>query len=250
MIYAVKSSALRAASLTMLALLYTPPAPGFWSGVGWAQEIRQAPRPLRPAPPPVVERTGGALGMALASCDKDSQSADLILPGANGDLKLDRCYRGRDHLVCSFNALLKEARSLLEDYQKIIDAGYLQLGNVDDICSVKPDSLIADMQNATVFAGRFKALTAEYNARIGCANKIDQSLNDVALRDMTQASKVLKSMIDAIQGDVSKVSIEEAKVAEFAEKIVNSQKAMVAIQKIHRSLCLRNPHRQENRATR
>ena len=48
--------------------------------------------------------------MALASCDKEPQSSDLILPRAKGDLKLDRCYRGRDHLVCSFNALLQEAK--------------------------------------------------------------------------------------------------------------------------------------------
>jgi hypothetical protein len=87
-----------------------------------------------------------------------------------------------------------------------------------------------------VFANRFKALKTEYDTRIGCANKIDQSLNDVALPDMTQASKVLKSMIDAIQGDANKVSAEEAKVVEFAERIANSQRAMVAIQKIHRSI--------------
>jgi hypothetical protein len=234
----------------MLALLYILGAPGFWSGVGWAQQIRQAPRPIRPDPPPVAEPTGGALGTALASCDKESQSADLILPSAKGDLKLDRCYRGRDHLVCSFNALLKEARSLLTDYQKIVDARYPELGNVEDVCSIKPNNLAADMENATVFGNRFRALKAEYNARIGCANKIDQSLNDVTLSDMTQASKVLKSMIDAIEGEVNNVSTEEAKVVELAEKIGNSQKAMVAIQKIHRSLCLQSPHRQENSATR
>ena len=75
--HAVKSSALRAASLTMLALLYILGAPGFWSGVGWAQQIRQAPRPVRPDPPPVAEPAGGTLGTALASCDRESQARTL-----------------------------------------------------------------------------------------------------------------------------------------------------------------------------
>ena len=114
--------------------------------------------------------------MALASCDKEPQSSDLILPGAKGDLKLDRCYRGRDHLVCSFNALLKEAKSLLEDYRKIVEARYPEVSNVGAICNIKPDNLAVDMQNATDFANRFKALKADYDTRINCANKVGQSL--------------------------------------------------------------------------
>jgi hypothetical protein len=88
----VKSSALWAASLTMLALLYTPASPGFWSGVGWALDRREAPRhpktpttgqPASPDPAPVAlpvrEPTGGALGTALVSCDKESESSEKLL---------------------------------------------------------------------------------------------------------------------------------------------------------------------------
>jgi len=161
----VKSSALRAASLPILALLFAAGPPGFWSGAAWAQDARQAQRTLRPSrinqptssvPAAVAlpsrEAAGGALGTALASCDKEPQSSELILPGAKGDLKLDRCYRGRDHLVCSFNALLQEAKSLLEDYRKIVEARYPEVSGVGDICGIKPTSLAADMQNATDFA--------------------------------------------------------------------------------------------------
>ena len=38
----VKFSALRAASLTILALLFTAGPSGFRSGAGWAQDARQA----------------------------------------------------------------------------------------------------------------------------------------------------------------------------------------------------------------
>jgi hypothetical protein len=260
----VKSSALQAASLTMLVLLYAPGAPGFWSGAGWAQEIGQIQRPVRilrtsppasslPAPDPLaVRQPTGGLGISLAACDKEAQSPDtLILPAAKGDLKLDRCYRGRDHFVCSFNALLKEAKSLLEDYRKIVDARYPEVSSVRDVCNIRPDNLAVHMQNATEFANRFRILKAEYDARVNCANKIGQSLKDVTLADMAQAG-ILKSMIDAIEGDVKGVSVEEAKVVQLAERIDSSQKAMVTIRKIHRSICLQDqrPPSQEDRASR
>jgi hypothetical protein len=85
-----------------------------------------------------------------------------------------------------------------------------------------------------------------------CANKIGQSLKDVTLPDMAQASGILKSMIDGIEGDVRGVSVEEAKVVELAGRIDMSQKAMVTIRKIHRSICLQDQHppSQEDRAGR
>jgi len=93
------------------------------------------------------------------------------------------------------------------------------------------------MQNATEFVNRFKALKAQYEAQINCANKIGQSIKDVTLPDVAQAPGVLKSMIDALEGDVRSVSVEEGKVVELAEKIDFSQKAMITIRKIHRSMC-------------
>jgi len=243
----VKSSALWAGSLTMLALLCTPVPPAFWSGAAWAQEWREAqkrqPASPDPAPvaPPAREPAGGALGTALASCDKESESSEaLTLPGAKGEVKLDRCYRGRDHLVCSFNALLKEAKSLIDDYGKIVEAHYPEVSNVGGICGIKPDALATDLQNATDFANRFKGLKAEYDARSSCATKIGQSLKDVTLPDMAQAPEILKSMIDSIDGDVKGVSVIQTKVVELAEKIDSSQKAMSTIRKIHRTMCLKD----------
>ncbi len=255
-----KFSALWTASLTMLAL-----SPVFWSGVGWAQErpvgwtqVRPvAQKPPAPAPrrvpgqpalpdsAPVAltvsEPTGGALGTALASCDKGSESSEsLILPGPKGEVKLDRCYRGRDHLVCSFNALLTEAKSLIEDYGKIVEARYPDVSNVDGVCSMKPDNLTTDLQQATNFANRFKALKAEYSVRTNCASKIGQSLKDVTLRDMAQAPDILKSMIDSIEGDVKGIAVAQAKVVELAEKIDSSQKAITTIRMIHRTMCLKD----------
>src|SRR5262249_13433684 len=112
----MRSSALQGtalAMLTSLALLYAPVGAGFWSGAGWAQDVPQAQRAVKPlgasqptTPVPVAttlpvrEPTAGMLGTEVAACDKDTQNPEtLILPGAKGDFKLDRCYRGRDQFV-------------------------------------------------------------------------------------------------------------------------------------------------------
>ena len=124
-------------------------------------------------------------GSALASCDKESESSEsLFLPGARGKIELDRCYRGRANLACGFNALLNEAKSLLESYRKIVDSNYPDVSDVDAICRIKSDNVATDLQNVTVFSNRFKDLRAAYDARVNCASRIEQSLGDVTLPDM------------------------------------------------------------------
>jgi hypothetical protein len=51
---------------------------------------------------------------------------------------------------------------------------------------------------------------------------------------------MLKSMIDSIEGDIKGVSAPQAQVAEFAEKINSSQKALLTIEKIHQTMCGRD----------
>ena len=125
--------------------------------------------------------------------------------------------------------------------------------NVDAVCAIKPDNLVTDLESATEFGARFKALKAEYDARSGCASRVQQSFRDVTLPDMTQAPGILKSMIDTIESDTKGVSGLQAQVAGLAEKIDASQKAMSTIQKIHRTMCARTQRAEtdaENRASR
>jgi hypothetical protein len=193
-----------------------------------------------PVAMPVAD-TNTALGTALASCDKLSDGFEAIaLPGARGDVQLDRCYRGRDHLVCSFRVLLIEARSLLENYKRITDAKYPELGNLDAVCRIKSNTLATDLENVTDFSTRFKSLKLQYEARVNCASSVQQSFRSVTLSDMAQAPDVLKSMIDTIEGDMKGVSDIQAQVDGLAEKIDASQKAMATIQKVHRTMCAKS----------
>ena len=218
------------------------------------------PAPVHPPAPTVVPVAmpvadpNSALGSELASCDKSSEGFEAFaLPGARGEVKLDRCYRGRDHLVCSFGALLTEARSLLEDYKKIIDANYADLSNLEGVCRIKSEALASGIEDATDFSAKFKVLKAQYDARVSCTSSVQQSFRDVTLSDMTQAPDLLKSMIDTLEGDMEGVSVVEVQVVGLAAKIDASQKAMNTIQKVHRAMCAKNqPMRAdaENRAAR
>jgi hypothetical protein len=241
----------RAAGPLALAILYTLSS-GLWSGCIWAQRdrtesnssVRQEAQRNRPEPSvstPIVfpvTNPSSALGMALASCETGVEDSGLSLPSAKGEVKLDRCYRGREHLICQFNALQEEAKSLLENSQKIVDSNYLEVPDLEGICTIKADTLTSDFQTAVEFADRFKALKAEYEARANCTDRLEQSIRKATLTDMTQAESLLKSMIETIQGDVKGMSELKGKLSERAAKMDASQRAVIVLQKIHRAMCM------------
>ncbi len=81
------------------------------------------------------------LGKALASCTKTSEVQEsFTLPGLKGEVTLDHCYKGRDQLVCVFDTLISESKSLTDSYTKIVDAKYPDYNSVDNICKLKRDS--------------------------------------------------------------------------------------------------------------
>lgn len=232
-------------SLVLVALCAI--APALWSSDASAQRHRNiAPVAAEPAPArtaaivqPVIN-PNSPLGGALAACGKETdRSEPFSLPGGKGEIKLDRCYRGRGQHICSNNALLKEGRSLVQDYGKIIEAKYPELNSVSAVCAINPDSLSTDVQNATEFTNRFRTLNAEYSARSNCAGKISQSLREVVLPDMAQAPEMIKSMVESIEGDSKDLAVVQAQVVDIAAKIDASQKAMITLGKIHQTMCFK-----------
>ena len=157
-----------------------------------ATRLRQPVRPLDVIPEQQAPIANSEFGSALLAWDKDARAAadSIALPGARGDLKLDKCYRGRDHLMCNLNVLTKEATVLSQEFNKIIEAGYPDLGNIGAICAIKPDSLGFDMNRAGEFNQRFRALKAAYSARMSCTAKIQQQMREVTLPDMARAPDV------------------------------------------------------------
>jgi hypothetical protein len=208
-------------------------------------------RPPAGQPPAVTDRVpavtsvalpaanpNSGLGLAISQqCSAANDPTEFSLPGAKGDIKLDRCYRGRDQLGCEFKLLVGEAKSLLEDYKRIVDRNYPDIQDMRALCGTDAGTLAIDIEKAREFADRFKDLKTEYEARSGCARRVGQSLKDVTLADLTQAPNLLKSIMDNLDSDMKAVSDAEGQAAEFAEKMAASQRAMTTLQKVHRAVC-------------
>jgi hypothetical protein len=145
-----------------------------------AEQIAEEPEP------------GGATGEALAACERGiEKSENLSLPATKGEIKLDRCYRGREQLVCSLAALSLQAKALVQDFARIIDANYPDVANVESICTMAPENLSAHMEKASTFATRFSELRDEYDRRLACVAKVEQSLQQVSLTDMPHSDQIL-----------------------------------------------------------
>ena len=190
------------------------------------------------APNPAIDKTS-ALGQALAACNQDDAVQETFaLPGLKGEVTLDRCYKGRAHLICVFTALSTEAKSLTGAYTKIVDAKYPDLNTVDGICQLNPETLASDIAGSEEFAKRFKELKSQYEAATKCAGNVEQALKDVSLADMTQAPEIIKSMTASIDGDIAKISKVQEQISDLAEKMELSNKAMKTVTKIHHAMCL------------
>ncbi len=176
-------------------------------------------------------------GKALASCDADIAETDFTLPGLKGDIKLDRCYRGRQHLDCRIEKIASEEQALLKDFAHIVEFKYPEINGVDAVCKIARDSLLGDFSGTTEFLKRFKAFESEYDLRVGCANKIKHSIKDVSLPDLVEAPEILKSIMDVMDQEIARVTQVHEQVTTLWSKIDASRKAIGVLQKIHRAMC-------------
>ncbi len=193
------------------------------------------------APSPAIDKTS-ALGQALAACNQDIAAQETFtLPGLKGEVTLDRCYKGRAHLICVFTALSTEAKSLTSAYTNIVDANYPDINTVDAVCKLNAETLKSNIVGSKDFAKKFKELKSLYDAATNCAGNVQQAFKNVTLTDMAQAPEIIKSMVASIDDDIAKASESHKQVSELAEKMELSKKAIKTITKIYHAMCVQGP---------
>jgi hypothetical protein len=206
-----------------------------------AQRSHQRPTPAEPTMQPKEEAHApeptSTLGKDLASCEGTAVKDTFVLPGSKSEITLDKCYRGRAHLVCVFTALGTEAAALTASYTKIIKAGYPSIANVDDICRIDRDTLAADIAGAEDFHKRFTALKSQYENAAKCAATVKAAFKDVSLTDMAQPPEILKSMTNSIDGDVTRVSESQKQISDLSIQMEAAKKAMRTLDKLHKTMC-------------
>jgi hypothetical protein len=192
-----------------------------------------------PAASSVLDTTS-PLGQALAACDKGAAVQDVFaLPGLKGDVTLDRCYKGRAHLICVSTVLITEAKSLAQSYVRIVEAKYPDLDSIEAICGLKVDALGSDINGSQEFIKRFSMLKSQYDTASNCVTNVDQSFKEVVLTEMAQPPELLKSITDTIETNFNKVTEVQNQVADLATQIEASKKAMITLDKIRRAMCVK-----------
>jgi hypothetical protein len=214
------------------------------------QQRLQVGRPATGAAPPAnttpdtptaalpIDKTS-ALGQTLAACNQDAAAQEAFtFPGLKGEVALDRCYKGRAHLICVFTALSSEAKSLTGTYTKIVDAKYPDLNTVEGVCKVSQQTLATDITGTEDFAKRFKELKSQYEAATKCVGNVEQAFKDASLAGLTKAPEVAQSMTASIDGDMAKTSTVYEQTSDLSTKMEVANKALKMVTKLHRAMCM------------
>jgi hypothetical protein len=214
-----------------------------------AQQIRQA-RQFQPGQQPqqtqrqrqipVTRPTGGTpveSGSPTAQCDQQFSKADLVLPGPKGPIKLDSCYRGREHFICSVNAIIAESQKLRSEYERIVQMNYPSFKTIDPVCRLSSESVTTDIKLVEDFFPRYRAVKSAFDRQANCAVSMGRTIKELSLSNMANGADIVRSMMEAIDGDMKNVPDERQNSSDLSETIEAARKALDAIDKLHAAMC-------------
>jgi len=202
------------------------------------QQVPQTPQPKRPRPAPATRPTeAGEAATPTALCDQHFPRTDLVLPGPRGPVKLDSCYRGREHFVCSVNAIIDESHRLRSEYEKIVQMNYPSFKTIDPVCRLSSEGVATDIQLVKDFFPRFRAVKSAFERQANCAVTVGRTIRELNLATLANGADIVKSMVDAIDADMKHVPDERQDSADLAETIESARKSLDAIEKLHAAMC-------------
>src|SRR5207249_2614924 len=203
------------------------------------QQVQQAQQTQRSRQIPAIRSTTATPVESVtptASCDQQFQRTDLLLPGPKGPIKLDSCYRGREHFICSVNAVIAESQKLRSDYDKIVQMNYPSFKTIDPVCKLSSEGVATDIQLVNDFFPRFRAVKSAFERQANCAVTMGRTIKELNLSTMANGADIARSMMDAIDGDMKHVPDERQNSSELAETMESARKALDAIEKLHAAM--------------
>jgi hypothetical protein len=199
----------------------------------------QAQQPQRTRQIPVVRPTTATpeSGSPTASCDQQFQRTDLVLPGPKGPVKLDSCYRGREHFICSVNAIIAESQKLRSEYDKIVQMNYPSFKTIDPVCKLSSESVATDIKLVADFFPRYRAVKSAFDRQANCAVNMGRTIKELNLTTMANGADIVRSMMEAIDGDMKHVPDERQNSSDLSETLESARKSLDAIEKLHAAMC-------------
>ena len=204
------------------------------------RQVQQTPLPRRPRQIPAghpTETTPVESATPTASCDQQFPKADLVLPGPKGAIKLDSCYRGREHFICSVNAIIVESKKLRSEYEKIVQMNYPSFKTIDPVCKLSAESVATDIQLVNDFFPRFRAVKSAFERQANCAVSVGRTIKELNLTTMANGADIVRSMMEAIDGDMKNVPDERQNSSDLSETIEAARKSLDSIEKLHAAMC-------------
>ena len=204
------------------------------------QQSQQPRRPrqqnitIRPTP---AATPGGEAAAPTVSCDQQYQKIELVLPGPKGPVKLDSCYRGREHFVCSVNAIIAESHKLRSEYETIVQMNYPSFKTIDPVCRLSTENVATDIKLVADFFPRFRAVKSAFDRQANCAVNIGRTIKELNLSTMANGADIVRSMMEAIDGDMKNVPDERQNSSDLSETIEAARKSLDAIDKLHAAMC-------------
>ena len=210
------------------------------AGAQPATQTPQTPQGKRLRQSPAVRPTGAApveSDTPTATCDQQFSRTDLILPGPKGPIKLDSCYRGREHFICSVNSIIAESQKLRADYDRIVQMNYPTFKTLDPVCRLSTEAVSGDLKAVNDFFPRFRAIKSAFDRQANCAVSMGRTIKEINLSTMANGADIAKSMMDAIDGDMKNVADERQSSAELSDNIESARRSLEAIEKLHAAMC-------------
>src|SRR5262245_27854559 len=204
------------------------------------QQVKQAQQPQRPRQTPAVRPTAATSAESAtptASCDQQFPTTDLVLPGPKGPIKLDSCYRGREHFICSVNAIIAESQKLRSEYDTIVQMNYPSFKTIDPVCKLSSEGVATDIQLVNDFFPRFRAVKSAFERQANCAVSMGRTIKELTLSTMANGADTARSMREAIDGGMKRVPDERQNSSDLSDTIEAARKALDAIEKLHAAMC-------------
>jgi hypothetical protein len=135
------------------------------------------------------------------------------------------------------NAIIAESQKLRSEYEKIVQMNYPSFKTIDPVCKLSTESVATDIKLVADFFPRHRAVKSAFDRQANCAVTMGRTIKELNLSTMANGADIVRSMMEAIDGDMKNVADERQTSSDLSETIESARKSLDAIEKLHAAMC-------------
>jgi hypothetical protein len=114
---------------------------------------------------------------------------------------------------------------------------YPSFKTIDPVCRLSTENVATDIKLVADFFPRFRAVKSAFDRQANCAVSIGRTIKELNLSTMANGADIVRSMMEAIDGDMKNVPDERQNSSDLSETIEAARKSLDAIDKLHAAMC-------------